>query len=298
MLSGKRQYQLFKVLSKVVCLVPYGMVLRLGNQVGNLYWRLAKKQRLRAEAQMKESLGYSAAQAEQTVREVFRHLGKMVLETLYMPRLTKPFVEQHVVIENQQYMDEAMAAGRGVVILTAHLGNWEWIGPVLCKHGYPIAGIAKRQPNDYHTQLLNEFREQSGMEIYSRGTTELVSAAKALRSGKALGFLADQDAGVHGLFVPFLGKMASTPMGPAVFSSKFGSPVVPMFIIREEWGHRLLLLPPLKVPEQGDKEEIIWSMTVEMTEIVEKMVRQYPHLWLWFQKRWNTPYTQEREAEE
>jgi len=295
MSSGEGQYRLFKFLSRLACLLPYSAILRLGYALGGLYWRIAKRQRLRAEKQWQESFGCSAAEAEQEIRKVFRHLGIMFLEALYMPRLTPDFVAKHITIENKQYLDEAMAANRGVVLLTAHLGNWEWIGPALVKNGFPVAGIAKRQPNDQHTRLLNEFREQSGMEIYSRGSTELVGAAKALRSGKILGFLADQDAGNNGLFLPFLGKMASTPMGPAVFAVKFGSPVVPVFIVREEKGHRILVLPPLKVPESGDKDEIINTMTIEMTQIVEQMVRRYPHLWLWFQKRWNTPYQQETE---
>ena len=103
-------------------------------------------------------------------------------------------IAQLVEIENRQYLEEAVTRGNGVVFLTAHIGNWEWLGAALSMTGFPMTSVIKRQPNDQHTRLLNEYRERVGIEIFARGTAELVGAAKAMKKGKILGFLADQDA--------------------------------------------------------------------------------------------------------
>ena len=128
-----------------------------------------------------------------------------------------------------------------------------------------------------------------GMEIFARGTTELVAAAKAMKKGKALGFLADQDAGRSGIFVEFFGKTASTPPGPAVFAKRFKAPVVPCFAVRKkEGGHRLLIYEPMYYQDTGNEAEDIKNFTIRMTNMLEDVIRTYPDEWLWFQKRWTT----------
>ena len=130
-----------------------------------------------------------------------------------------------------------------------------------------------------------------GIEIFARGTTELIGAAKALKQGKVLGFLADQDAGPNGIFVDFLGRMASTPQGPAVFARKFKCPIIPTFIVRRpEGGHRVIVHPPVTVPEMATEAETISELTKAMASITEGFIKQYPDEWIWFQKRWNTRY--------
>ncbi|QJW49352.1 hypothetical protein HA075_25570 [bacterium BFN5] len=175
--------------------MPYSLVLTLGKAFGRLYYRVAARQRLRAIAQMQESLHISAEQADRIAVDLFKHLGQTFLEVMYMPALTPKKIKQYMTVENMHYLQDALAEGHGVVLLTAHIGNWEWLGAKLAMEGLPVTTVIKRQPNDQHTQILNEYREMVGIEVFARGTTELVGAAKALKKGKILAFLADQDAG-------------------------------------------------------------------------------------------------------
>jgi KDO2-lipid IV(A) lauroyltransferase len=292
-MSNVWQYYLLKGISFIVCLLPYNGVLWLGKILGKLYYHIAARQRRRALQQIQESLGISYEAAEKKIASLFIKLGQTFLEMLYMPVLTPETMQQYATIENRHYLTDAVAQGRGVVILTAHMGNWEWLGAFLALDGFPLAAVIKRQPNDQHTRILNEYRQLVGIEIFARGTTELVSAARALKQGKILGFLADQDAGTSGLFIEFLGKMSSTPTGPTVFAKKFKAPVVPAFIVRRpEGGHRVILLEPFYYEDTGNEVEDIYNMTAKMSRIIEETIRQYPDEWLWFQKRWNTEYTQ------
>lgn len=284
------QYHLLRMMSRVLCRLPYSWLLSLGDGLGKLYYYAAGRQRERALVTVKECLKISENEAEQVVRRLFNHLGKTFLEVLYMPSLTPAKIKKHVIIENEELLREAVAENKGVVLLTAHIGNWEWLGATLALGGFPLTSVIKRQPNDQHTRILNEYRQMVGIEIFARGTTELVGAAKAMKRGKILGFLADQDAGENGVFIPFLGKMASTPLGPAVFAKRFDAPVVPVFIVRNEGQHRVLIYPPLKYASTGSDDDDLYKFTQTLTGVIEDMIHRYPENWLWFQKRWNTPY--------
>lgn len=289
MISNSWQYHILKLFSRLISLLPYPVVLFLGRLLGPLYARIAARQRKRALAQLQDSLGVDSEESERIISNLFVKLGQTFLEVMYMPALTPAKVQQYITIENRHYLEGALKEGKGVVLLTAHIGNWEWLGAALAMAGLPLTTVIKRQPNDQHTRILNEYREKAGIEVFARGSSELVGAAKALKKGKILGFLADQDAGASGIVLPFLGKMASTPMGPAVFAKRFKSPVVPAFIVRRpEGGHRVLLYEPFYYHDTGNEDRDIYELTLKMTQITEDVIRAYPDEWLWFQKRWNT----------
>ena len=289
-MSNEWQYHLLKSLSRMICLLPYACVVKLGRSLGFLYWYIAPKQRRRGIRQMKERLGLSQEAAAAVMRRLCGNLGQTFLEIMFTPKLDAQRISQLVEIENRQYLEDAVARGHGVVFLTAHIGNWEWLGAALSMAGFPMTSVIKRQPNDQHTRLLNEYRERVGIEIFARGTTELIGAAKAMKKGKILGFLADQDAGVDGLFLDFFGKPASTPLGPAVFARKFKAPVMPVFIVHKPdySGHRVLIYPPLEYENTGEEKEDLRRLTLQMTQLLEEVIREHPDEWIWFQKRWNT----------
>lgn len=297
-MSNNYQYHLLKYISRLICLLPYGAILTLGKLLGRLYYHVAPRQRKRALEQIQESLGISPDEADRIIRSLFIKMGQTFLEVMYMPSLNPENIKQFVHIENRHYLADALAQGKGIVFLTAHIGNWEWLGASLSMDGFPMTSVIKRQPNDQHTRILNEYRQMVGIEIFARGTTELVAAAKSLKKGKILGFLADQDAGPTGLFIEFLGKVASTPLGPAVFAKRFGSPVVPVFIVRHsEGGHRVIINPPLYYQDTGNEDEDLASLTKNMTAVIEAAIKQYPDEWIWFQKRWNTSFAEAKVRE-
>ena len=284
------QYKLLMALSKLVCLLPHGALLAIGKVLGHLYYCLISKQRELAIRQMMQSLGISRSEAEHIVKASFVNLAQNVLEILYMPRLNKENFSKYIKIDHPEHLTDSLAKGHGVVILTGHIGTWEWLAAGLVFLGMPVTAIAKPQPNMQYTNVLNDLRATCGVEIFSRGTSELLAAARALRKGKILGFLADQDGGPAGAFVEFFGRTASTPMGPAVFSRKFKSPVVPTFILRQpDGGHLIHVLPPMELHDTGDPDRDLIEDTADMTHIIEDIIRQNPTQWLWFQHRWNTP---------
>ena len=283
-------YWLLMLLSRIICCLPHSALLTLGRGAGILYYRFIKKQRQRAIGQMMAGLAISEEEAKKLVKASFINMATNVFEIFYMPRLNENNFRDYIDIEHLERLTDALAEGHGVVVLTGHIGTWEWLSAAFTLSGLPVTAIAKPQPNEQYTRVLNDLRATIHVEIFSRGTSELLAAARALRQGKILGFLADQDAGPGGAFIDFLGRPASTPMGPAVFSRKFNAPVIPAFILRQEDGrHRVIVGEALRYEDHGDTDRDLYDFTVRMTRILERVVRENPTQWLWFQKRWNTP---------
>lgn len=283
-------YNILMFMSKVVCLMPHGLLLTLGKGLGILYYLLIKKQRNRAVSQMMESLKIEQSEAEQLVKESFINMGRNFFEVLYMPALNKENFRKYIEIDHLERMEAALAEKRGVVVLTGHVGNWEWLSASFTMNDMPVTAIAKPQPNMDYTNALDDLRATINVEIFSRGTSELLAAAKALKKGKILGFLADQDAGPNGAFIEFLGKTASTPMGAAVFAKKFRSPILPCFILRQPDGHhKVIIKEVMHYEDTGDSDKDLFDLTYKMTKILEQVILENPTQWLWFQKRWNTP---------
>ena len=292
-MNNEWQYHLVKGISWLVCRLPYKLILLIGACLGPVYGLIAKKQKLRGINNIKIGMNMNDQEAEQLINKLFKNLGRSVMEVLYMPNLTKSFIDEHIEMRGVEYLEEAIAEDKGVIVLTGHVGNWEWMGAAMAAHGYPSTTIVKKQPNAQFTRLMNEYREMVGLDVFASGGNEIVSAAKALKKKKLLGFLADQDGYIHGLPVPFLGQDSSAVIGPATFAKKFGSPVVPIFASRKpEGGHIVHILPALHYIETGDEDADMYRLTEECVRVTEDFIRQHPDEWLWFQHRWMTKMDQ------
>ena len=293
------QYYFFKLITKIVSLLPYSLVLLIGRGLGNLYYVLVKKQVDRARLTIKERLEVSEEKADEIARAMCKNLGMSAMEIMYMPALNSSNIRRYVKIEREELLWEAVNEGKGVVMLAIHMDNWEWLGAALSLYGYPLTSFIKKQPNEAVNKILHDLRVGVGIELFTRGTSETVTAARALKKGKMLGFIADQDGGYDGIFIPFLGKLASTPLGPAFFAKKFKAPIVPIFIVRNpNGGHNTVVYDKFYYEDTGDDQKDMYECTRRMTEIVEDVIRKYPDNWLWFQKRWNTPYGKKKKQEE
>lgn len=289
-------YNSLMALSRALRFLPHGALLLLGALLGRLYYMIIKKQRERAVRQMMQGLSISEKEARKIVRASFMNLAQNMLEILYMPKLNRENLHEYIEIEHLERLKDALAEGHGVVVLTGHIGTWEWLSAAFSLSGLPVTAIAKTQPNAEYSRVLDDLRATIGAEIFSRGTSELLAAGRALKNGKILGFLADQDAGPGGAFIEFLGKTAATPLGPAVFSRKFRAPVVPAFILRRPDGkHTVRVYERMEYVDTGDTEKDLYDLTVRMTRLMEEVIRENPTQWLWFQKRWNTPPEMKKE---
>ena len=148
--------------------------------------------------------------------------------------------------------------------------------------------LVGEQKNKAVDNLMNRLRESKGIGIIKMGAA-MRNVLKALRGNQFVAMLCDQDAGSHGVFVDFLGRPASTPVGPASFALRTGACMIAGFILRENLSHhRVILEAPILPASTGDREEDERQYTQAHTTLLEKYVRQKPDHWLWLHRRWKT----------
>lgn len=181
---------------------------------------------------------------------------------------------------------EHMASGNGVVILTAHLGNWELLGARLIAEGFQLTVIGKDQHDKWINRLMIYLRESTGVKNVPKGKGVFKPIIEALRRNELVGLLADQNAGSDGYIVEFFGKPSSTFTGPTVFAAKNGAAILPVFSVRQkDNSHKVVFFEPILTSVTASEEDIK-KYTKEYTKRIEEIVREYPEQWLWLHKRW------------
>ena len=220
-------------------------------------------------------------------RETYAHLGREALMTLQLTQMSADEIRERTTIHGD--MDSFLAdiaKGKGVVMVSGHLGNHEIAAAALAVRGVPMDVVVQRQGNALFDKTLNDSRRAHGMGIIDRFQAHR-EAIRALRKGRVVAFAADQNAKKGGVFVPFFGRLAATHRGPALFALKTGAPFYVGVAIRhgdtyEVFGHRL------DVDRTGNTDEVVERMTAAFTAYLEEVVRTAPDQYLWLHRRWKT----------
>ena len=144
-----------------------------------------------------ERMGMEEKEAKETIYRLFLNLGMTFMEMLYMPALNKDNIRGLVTFDRPDVLWEALSKKKkGVVMLACHMDNWEWLGAALALNGFPLSAVEKPQPNPVYSDFMNELRRGVGQEIFARGTNEILGCARAMKKGRMLGLIADQDGGL------------------------------------------------------------------------------------------------------
>jgi KDO2-lipid IV(A) lauroyltransferase len=221
-------------------------------------------------------------------RASFRELGRNAYDALRMDAAGQDYLNSSVRFSGRDIFDRAMKQGRGVVVVTGHIGCWELMPAAFAALGYPINVIGRRAYDDRLNEMLVGLRSRHGIRTIDRnaGAKE---ALRCLRRGEALGVLIDQDTRVKGVFVDFFGRPAYTPTGAVEFALRTGAALVPMAIHRNGDGkHSIEVLEPLNVTTTGNEEQDITLQTQRCTEVLEGFIRRHPTQWVWMHDRWKT----------
>lgn len=222
------------------------------------------------------------------VGDMYRHLGWMVSELLVLQRDPLQALEWVDEVVGEEYVRELLDMGKGLVMLTAHFGNWELFLAWGAQRGYPLYTIS-RGPNDPDLdKLLSRYRENCNAKMLDRRdkSWSTIGTVKLLKRGKFLAIAGDVHEG-GGIAAPFMGRDCYTPTGAATFGLLADVPVIPYFLYRKApFSHRAEIGKPILVPSSGTRERKIEIMTREMNMRIEEAVQKAPHLWFWLHKRW------------
>jgi KDO2-lipid IV(A) lauroyltransferase len=297
-LAHRAEYLLLRSVIGFSGLLGEGGAARLGGALGRLAYRPFGVRRELVEAQLRASFPErDEGWIRRTAAGSYAHLGREGLAMLRLAALSAEEVRARTDFEGLERFLEAVAAGRGVVLVTGHLGNWEIGGAALAVRGVPIDVVAQRQSNPLFDRMVVETRERLGMRVIPRGRATR-EGLRSLRAGRAVAFVADQDAKRAGAFVPFFGRPASTHRGPALLALRTGAPVfVALGMLRTPAGSYRARLEEVVVEREGEVEEVVHRMTAAFTARLEAGVRAAPDQYFWQHRRWKSRPPEERAPE-
>jgi Kdo2-lipid IVA lauroyltransferase/acyltransferase len=274
---------LLGAVSALLRLLSWSAVQRIGRGLGRLAWLLGRRDRRRTLDHLALAFPELSDAARRILgRDCFRHQGMNLAECLRLLHGDCAEVARHVAIEGWEEVERAREAGRPLVLITGHCGNWELLGAALNCRGLGMAVVARSLDEPRLQGMLAGLRGRFGTATIERGSDGAARQILGLlRRGGALGMLIDQDTKVDGVWVPFFGRPAFTPVGAAKIALRQKTRVIPTFAERLPDGtHRIRIHPPLDLPDAPQEA------TAVMTRAIEEQVRRRPEQWVWMHRRW------------
>lgn len=274
---------LLAILSALFAALSWRGAQRVGRRLGALAWSVAGRDRRRTLDHLAIAFPeIPEPERRRLGRASFLHHGTTLAECLQLFHRDCAHVRRVVEVKGWEEVERVRAAGKPVLILSGHCGNWELLAAAINCHGLGMSVVARRLDEPGFQTLLAGLRERFGTETIERGGEGAArKLLTALRKTGALGMLIDQDTKVEGVWVPFFGRPAFTPVGAAKIALSRGAAVVPAFVERLEGGrHRATFHPPLDLPEDPTEA------TAVMTAAIEAQIRKRPEQWVWMHRRW------------
>jgi KDO2-lipid IV(A) lauroyltransferase len=260
----------------------------VGASIGTLGYRPLRIRREVVERQVRAALPeLSSGEVDRIARASYANLGRTTTETALLPSYdAERIIALFDTVEGWSIVEERLAREKGLIIVTGHLGNWELGGAYLAARGLPMEAVARHMENPLFDRYLTRTRERIGMAIV-HDDEAVRRVPRALRAGHAVAFLIDQGTvGLASTWVPFFGRLAKTPRGPAVFALRLGTPVVFGAALRQPSGHFRLTFEAIDTRSTGDLEADIDRIVAEYTAVLEKWVRRAPEQYFWHHRRW------------
>lgn len=285
------EYAVVWTLVRLLGALPRWAARLAGAGVGRAAYRLMG--RLRKTGLRNLALAFpekSAPERERILRTLYRNLGWLLAEFCQMPRYTRENTQAFLRYEGLDHYLAAQARGKGVLIVTGHLGAWELSSFYHSLMGHPMGIVIRRLDNPRVDRLVNKIRCLHGNRVlhkddFARGLLG------AMRQGETVGILMDTNmTPPQGVFVPFFGKPACTASGLARVALKTGAAALPGFMVWEESEQKYVLRFGEEIPltRTGDEEADALANTARFTAVIEDWVRRYPDQWLWVHRRWKT----------
>lgn len=279
-------------MTRLARLTPRRLGHRLFSALGALMGRLLRKDRRRA----MDNLAIAFPESHPVLRNamttaMFKNLGRNVFDFLNLKDATPGKLASLVEsVQGMEWFEQAVARGRGVIVITGHIGCWELMPPYFASLGYHTAVVGRRMKDPKLDDQLVAVRASVGVTTIDRDSSprEMVGS---LRRGEILGVLIDQHTDVGGMYVPFFEKPAFTPTGVAKLACITGSPIVPMAdFLNRDGKHTIRVLPPIVPPDViTNKLATVEELTAECSLAVEQLIRIDPKQWVWFHHRWREP---------
>jgi len=290
------KYAFLKVFIKFLlfcCQVfPRRWVLGFFSSLGSLSHRLFKKEvkLIKKNLEYIHPDKYSDQDKNDFSRKVFTNIAKNAADIFISSKYKTPEELDHIIIDDGfENFEKAYKKGNGVIILTCHLGSFEFTALNAALKDYKVNIVAKKLKNNSLNQILEKFRTSNGAKMIYSGESA-IQIIKAIKRQESVVMLIDQDIKrSKGVFVDFMGRRAYTPIGATMVALRTGASVVPMAVRRtEDNKHIMTTLPELELIRTGDKQKDIEENTQLFNDTLENLINLDPTQWVWMHRRWKT----------
>ncbi len=260
----------------------------IGERIGMLGYKPLGIRRAVVERQVAAAFpGLAEPEVARIARASYASLGRTTIETALLPTYSREQVLSLVQeVTGWALVERALAQGRGLMFVTGHLGNWELGGSYVAARGVPLEAVARRMENPLFDHYLTETRRRIGMTVI-HDADAVRRVPRALRAQHSVAFLIDQGAvGLASTWVPFFGRYAKTPRGPAVFALRLRAPLLFACSLRQPNGRFVIHFEEVPIEQTGTLDADVDRIVASYTSTLERWVRRAPEQYFWHHRRW------------
>ena len=280
---------LLRLLEAAAGRLSWATVQRLGSALGSAVHAILPIRRAEVRRRIAERLSVEPREARGIARAMYRHLGTSVLEFLWMARKGPDALDRVVRRVGLEHYRAARDAGRGVVVVTGHVGNWDLCACSQAAAGEPLHVVTKTLSARGLSRYWMARRAAQGVTLHAAAGS-WSALVGALRAGEVVGMVVDQRADTGGIDCALLGAPASTSVAAATLAMRTGAALLPAFMTRETDGtHTLRLEPAIEIDRTAPVATAIARATRACNEALERAIVRAPEQWLWLHRRWDRP---------
>jgi|CXWL01.1.fsa_nt_gi KDO2-lipid IV(A) lauroyltransferase len=281
------RFFLYKISQFIVNILPIRGAYAFAQVLSDLQYAFSLTDRRSVRSNIRKILN-SEHVDEKLVRDVFRNFGRYLVDFFRMVRyVNEGFVNKNVKCEGVDNVRDVLKRGKGAIIVSAHIGNWELGAIVMKKLGFPVLAVALPHKHKLVTSLFNAQRELNGVTVVAPSVA-VRRCLEKLKANESIALVADRDFGTHGLVMDFLGYKTLLPKGPAILAIKTGAGIVPTFLVRNPDGTFTMTFDKpvyaAYVDDQTISDSILMDVINQYIKVVEAKIRQFPSQWLMFRE--------------
>lgn len=294
-LLERLEYLAYRVVAARARKASDAALLRWGARIGSFTRLFARRRTRLAVENFRACFPERAGEAEAVIKECWRHMGREALTTIKMQELSPEEIAATCDFAGVDLVREAMARGRGTIMITAHYGSWETAGLAVTAIVGPVTTVARSLDNELLAADLERVRARTGATVVDRRAAAR-ALYKTLAGNGAIAILPDQAVlPREGVLVPFLGRPAWTTDAPAKLAARLGSTIVFAFCIGDATGrHRFEFEEPIRVDQLTEEEKQPVPLTTRINDVISRRIAARPELWLWMHDRWKGTATEKR----
>lgn len=281
------QFLIYKISQTLALLLPLRAGYSIATFLAVLQFYISRKDRevvldnLRAVLEIEDAL-----MLRRLAKDTFINFAKYLVDFFRFSKLDKKYIESNIKMIGKNNLDEALRRGKGIIALSAHIGNYELGGAIVALLGYPLNVVAL----DHKNKLVNNFfikqRQTARMNVISMGAA-LKKCYECLIKGEILALLGDRDFTNHGIHVKFFDRDSLIPKGPATLSLRTGASIVPTFIVRlPDDTFQFIFEKPILYSASGNSDEDVQRIIESCIKVIEEYVKRYPSQWFMFRRFW------------